>query len=98
LVQEAGFEILDQRSLTYFCFPFAHNIVYGFGKELLIRGFLPKSISNAADRFAFEKNSGSFFNPVNLMRSIFHTIDKLNDRYPVQESSVVHSLQLRKPV
>lgn len=97
LVREAGFQVLDKRPITYFCFPFAHNIVYGIGKELLIRGFLPKNIANASDRFAYEKNSGSLVNPVNLMRWIFQKIDKLNDHHPVEKRSLLHALQLKKP-
>jgi ubiquinone/menaquinone biosynthesis C-methylase UbiE len=96
VVSEAGFVIEDIRPLTYFCFPFSHNIVYGIGKELLIRGMLPDSIAKSADRFTYNKNSGTLLNPVNLMRFIFRSIDTLNDRIPAKRSSVVLAMKLRK--
>jgi ubiquinone/menaquinone biosynthesis C-methylase UbiE len=96
VARDAGFTIEDLRPLTYYCFPFSHNIVYGFGKELLERGLLPKKIAVASDRFTYDENKGSLLNPVNLMRSIFLAIDKLNDRYPSDDRSVVLAMKLRK--
>lgn len=97
LAQSVGFKIKKVDRITYFCFPFIHNIVYGFGKELLVAGLLPDSIAKASDRFRNEENSGSLLNPVNLMRKIFLTIDSLNDIWPPKKSSVLLSILVEKP-
>lgn len=96
LAEEAGFKVEEESYLTYYCFPFIHNIVYGIGKELLIRGLLPKNIADASDRFTPSKNSKSLLNPVNLFRSILLKIDHLNTLYPPKRSSVCLGLKLRK--
>jgi ubiquinone/menaquinone biosynthesis C-methylase UbiE len=95
-VRTAGFEVVDCRTVTYFCFPFIHNIVYGIGKELLIRNLLPQGIANSADRLTPDKNTGSLLNPINFMRALFLVVDRLNDIFPVERSSVHFALRLRK--
>lgn len=95
-VREAGFVVEEARLATYFCVPFAHNIVYGIGKELLVAGLLPKSLSTAADRFAYSENKGSLLNPINLARRVFLAVDRLNDDLPMSHSSVVITLKARK--
>ncbi len=97
LVGEVGFSVEEQELITYFCFPFSHNLVYGLGKELLLAGLLPKSIENAADRFSYTRNSGSLLNPINFARMIFMSIDRLNEVFPPRRSSVIIALKLRKP-
>ena len=97
VVTKAGFVIEQENFLTYYCFPFSHNIVYGLGKELLLAGLLPKKMAIAADRFTYDQNEKSLWNPINLMRELFLAIDGLNDRYPPQRSSVAIAMKLRKP-
>lgn len=76
-VAAAGFRIEDERSLTHHCFPFIHNIVYGFGKPLLESGLMPKSLESVADRIDFEAESGRF-NPVRLGIALFEFFDRKN--------------------
>jgi hypothetical protein len=95
-VQEAGFVIEDTRLATYFCVPFTHNIVYGIGKELLVAGLLPKSLSTAADRMSYSDNKGSLLNPINVARRVFLAVDRLNDHFPMGHSSVVLTLKAHK--
>lgn len=97
LVDEVGFSIEEQEFITYFCFPFSHNLVYGLGKELLLAGLLPRSMENAADRFSYDRNSGSLLNPINFARMILMSIDRLNEVFPPRRSSVIIALKLRKP-
>jgi SAM-dependent methyltransferase len=82
LVERAGFEVAEIRRLTHYCFPFAHHLYYGLGKSLLMSGLLPRSLSNAADRFRYRENSGSRSNPINLAIRLLLAIDSLNDRCP----------------
>ncbi|HMO02362.1 MAG TPA: class I SAM-dependent methyltransferase [Oligoflexia bacterium] len=84
----AGLKIESITPCTHYCFPFAHNLVYGIGKELLIRGYLPKQIVVAADRMSSEQNSKSLLNPINIINKIFRAIDRLNDYFPKYNSSV----------
>jgi SAM-dependent methyltransferase len=51
LVTLAGFEILAFYPILHYCFPFAHNLVYGLGKPLFEKGLLPQNMRAAADRF-----------------------------------------------
>jgi SAM-dependent methyltransferase len=82
LVERSGFEVVEVRRLTHYCFPFAHHLYYGLGKSLLMSGLLPRSLSNAADRFRYRENSGGRANPINLAIRLLRSIDSLNDRRP----------------
>jgi SAM-dependent methyltransferase len=92
LVQQAGLCAEDVRQLVHYCFPFAHNLVYGLGKWLVESGLM-----RSADRFYYDKNTGSLLNPLNLGRWIFNRIDELND--PVSDegkTTVILSVKARK--
>lgn len=98
-VLNAGFVIEEERAFTHYCFPFIHNIVYGFGKPLLESGMLPQSMANAADRTRFEKNSGSLLNPVNLGLRMFNFFDRKNTmNEPPERSTVSLCIKGRKPL
>lgn len=77
-VLKAGFQVEEERSFTHYSFPFIHNLVYGLGKPLLESGMLPEAMANAADRTAFEKNSGSLLNPINLGLKVLNFFDRPN--------------------
>jgi ubiquinone/menaquinone biosynthesis C-methylase UbiE len=77
-VLAAGFIIEEERAFTHYSFPFIHNLVYGLGKPLLESGALPKAMANAADRTAFDKNSGSLLNPINLGLKVLNFFDRRN--------------------
>lgn len=84
LVQEAGFEVLEVRNLTHYCFPFTQTIVYTFGKGAIERGLLPDFILRSTHRFRSGDNSGSRWNPINWVLALFNAVDRLNttDRRP----------------
>ncbi|MCY3915998.1 MAG: methyltransferase domain-containing protein [Chloroflexi bacterium] len=96
-VQEAGFLIDDERSLTRHCFPFIHNLVYGLGKPLLESKLLPSSMQALADRHDFTA-TGSPYNPVKLGVALFNAFDSKNtaDEGP-QEATVNLAIKGRKP-
>jgi SAM-dependent methyltransferase len=97
-VLEAGFDIVEERSFTHYCFPFIHNIVYGFGKPLLESGVLPQSMANVADRAAFDKNDGSILNPINVGLKLLNFFDRKNVmNEPAGRSTVNLCIKGRKP-
>ena len=78
VVAAAGLEIAAVRRFTHACFPFSHNLVYGFGKEALEAGILPRQIAAAADRRQVKGDRGGALNPVNLGLRVFEWFDRSN--------------------
>ena len=92
LVRRCGLVAEESRQHVHYCFPFAHNLVYGFGMRLVEAGILPD-----ADRFRYDRNHG-VLSPLNLGRWTFRAIDRWND--PVSdegETTVILSVKARKP-
>ena len=77
-LDEAGFEILETRNLTHYCFPFTQTIVYTFGKGAVERGLLPDFVLRSTHRFRSEDNAGSAWNPINWVLALFNAVDRLN--------------------
>jgi ubiquinone/menaquinone biosynthesis C-methylase UbiE len=97
-VISAGLEIVAERSFTHHCFPFIHNIVYGFGKTALEAGILPKGIAAAADRHAISGERGAWLNPVHIGLRIFEWFDRRNTmNEPDGRSTVNLCILARKP-
>jgi SAM-dependent methyltransferase len=96
LVEAAGLEVLVRHALVHYCFPFAHNLVYGLGKPLVERRILPRRLRAAADRFGGESAPAGALNPIRLGLALFDRIDRLNDRARPESSFVLHALLLRK--
>jgi SAM-dependent methyltransferase len=92
LVRRTGLVAEEVRQHVHYCFPFAHNLVYGVGMRLVQSGALPD-----ADRFRYDRRSGRF-SPLEVGRATFRAIDRWND--PVSdegESAVILSVKARKP-
>lgn len=98
LVTRAGFEILAFYPVLHYCFPFAHNLVYGLGKPLFERGLLPENMRAAADRFGGETTRSSPLNPVRIGLGVFNWIDRFNENISENTSFMINALLLRKPV
>lgn len=93
LVRRSGLVAEEVRQHVHYCFPFAHNLVYGIGMRLVQSGALPD-----ADRFRYDRK-GFALSPVNVARSTFRAIDRWND--PVSDEggpTVILSVKARKPV
>jgi SAM-dependent methyltransferase len=75
---DSGLEVAAERRFTHRCFPFIHNIVYGFGKTVLEAGMLPRNVVRAADRHNLSGDRGSLLNPVNLGLMLFEWFDRRN--------------------
>lgn len=92
LVEGSDLIVEEVRELVHFCFPFAHNLVYGLGKSLVESGWLRN-----ADRFRFAENSGSPLNPINWGLALFSAIDRFN--HPISDtgkSTVILAVKARK--
>lgn len=97
--QAAGFSIEEERSFTHYCFPFIHNIVYGFGKPLLESGLLPGKVTQAADRARFDEPDGSAWNPIRMGIRMLNYFDRRNTmNEPPQRTTVSLCLKGRKTV
>ena len=79
-VEAAGFRVTELRKLTHSCIPFANHLYYGLGKSLLLSGWLPGSIRDAADRFRFDESPPRKWNPVRVAIRGLEAIDRRNDR------------------
>ncbi len=78
VVRAAGLEIVEERRFTHHCFPFIHNIVYGFGKVVLEAGMLPKGMASVADRHTIDETEKKGFNPVSMGLRVFEWFDRRN--------------------
>lgn len=97
LVSRAGFEIHGFYPILHYCFPFAHNLVYGLGKPLFEKGMLPANMRAAADRFGGETAPPNALNPVRVGLNLFNWIDHFNEDLPENNSFMINALLLRKP-
>lgn len=96
-VEEAGFQIEEERSMTHQCFPFIHNLVYGLGKPLLESRMLPGSMLAFADRHDFEAKGGRF-NPIRLGVALFNLFDRGNSPDEGPDRATVNlAIKGRKP-
>jgi SAM-dependent methyltransferase len=92
LVRSANLEVEDVRQFVHYCFPFAHNLVYGLGMRLVESGLLAE-----ADRFRYDANTGSAWSPLNIGRRIFNAIDRRNDDVSDEgRTTVIVSVKARK--
>lgn len=91
LIDSSGLALEDLQQFTHYCFPFAHNLVYGIGKPLVESGWLA-----GADRFRFKENSGRRLSPIHLGLGLFNWIDRFNDNLSGPQTYVSISVKARK--
>lgn len=98
LLKESGFVVEAERSLTHSCLPFAHLVLYGILKPLLLSGVLPRRLATAGDR---HQSADSV--PSGIVRQAFRLlerIDRPNDDEEAmrrQSTFVALSIRGRKP-
>ncbi len=95
LVRAVSFEIEALEESTHYALPFSHFLLYGIGKPLFERGYLPQALRRSADRFAGEENYGSRVNPVNAARALFRSVDRLNERPRARRSRTFVNVLLK---
>ncbi|MDX2165764.1 MAG: class I SAM-dependent methyltransferase [Deltaproteobacteria bacterium] len=79
-LETAGFRCTEVRRLTHYCIPFAHHLFYGLGKALLLSGWLPGALRDAADRFRYRDAAAGAANPMRLAIRALRAVDRRNDR------------------
>jgi ubiquinone/menaquinone biosynthesis C-methylase UbiE len=98
IVEEAGFQIEEERPLTHSCPPFAHLLLYGVLKPLLLSGLLPDRLARAGNRLhaATAEPSGALAVATRLLERI----DQPNDNPDIATRArtfVALSIKARKP-
>lgn len=78
-VAEAGFEVEQLEEATHHAFPFSHFLVYGIGKPLLERGWVPDRLLATTDRLRGVDNPGGRLQPMNAARSLLRAVDRRNE-------------------
>jgi ubiquinone/menaquinone biosynthesis C-methylase UbiE len=90
VLKRNNFTVASVTGSTYFCFPFAHNIVYDIGKTLMEKKILPGFVVNATHRFSNHKDKRSL-NPINWVLSMFGLINTLNRDRDFKTSVCLHA-------
>jgi ubiquinone/menaquinone biosynthesis C-methylase UbiE len=99
VVVAAGLDVVEERSFTHHCVPFAHNLVYGLGKPILERRLLPRSITDVGDRHAVvDAAPAPWWNPLVLALGLLRFPDRWNrDDEPPDRSTVSLAVLARVP-
>ena len=98
LAEDAGFAVEEVRPLTHACPPFAHLVLYGTLKPLLMRGLVPGSIARSGNRLQSEPQAGRGL--TGLAMRMFERIDRSNDDPGIADRAktfVALSIRARKP-
>ncbi len=95
VLQRNKFHVKTLTGSTYFCFPFAHNIVYDIGKTLMEKKALPGFVVNSTHRFSYNKKK-SALNPINWILGTFGAINKLNKDKDFKTSVCLHVTAYKK--
>jgi ubiquinone/menaquinone biosynthesis C-methylase UbiE len=77
LLRSTGFDISEQRSLTFRSPPFAHILLYGVGKPLLQKGWLPSGLRKHVSRVDAANEQPSWL--IRQAMRLLNSIDAAND-------------------
>jgi ubiquinone/menaquinone biosynthesis C-methylase UbiE len=97
LLTQARFAIEESQMLTPWCFPFTHNLVYGFGKGTLLQRSLPEWLLREVDRFHPEAGRREWWNPAGWVMRLIDSLDGLNRWSAGRRRFVNIALKARKP-
>jgi len=97
IMRRGRFHVLEERTLTRYCLPFTHNLVYVVGKALLLGGKLPGFVSGAVDRFHPGERPRRWWNPMTWFMRFLERIDDLNVRAGSQAVAVNIAVKATKP-
>jgi glycosyltransferase involved in cell wall biosynthesis/2-polyprenyl-3-methyl-5-hydroxy-6-metoxy-1,4-benzoquinol methylase len=97
-VVDAGFTVDHVEEATHACVPFHHFLVYGLGKPLVERQWLPRGMTAALDRGRTERPSLPGWHPLAAARRVIDRVDRRNDEPPGNAERFVNVLlKARKP-
>jgi SAM-dependent methyltransferase len=89
-IRTAGFVVQESLVHTKHCIPFAHNIVYGIGKPLLEKAWLPGSWARSAERGTGEESHPRRGNPVAQGIRFIRWLDRKNKDAEVDGAPTVN--------
>ncbi|MGE0448223.1 MAG: class I SAM-dependent methyltransferase [Vicinamibacterales bacterium] len=93
LAADAGLAVDDVRMIPGIGLPFAHNLLYGLGKWLVLNGVLVR-----ASRFSHRQQPATRMHPLRWPFLLVAALDRLNDRRrDDEEPSVSIAVAARKP-
>lgn len=100
LVEGAGFEVEVEQRATHYCLPFSHFLLYGVGKPLVERGWVPAAVAAPVDRFSDAPKRVGRWSPLGLLLGATRWVDAFNDRPGAarRKTCVNLVLKARKPV
>ncbi len=98
LALAAGLEAGPVAPLTRACIPFQHLLLYGLGKPLVRRGWLPRSVAQAVERTPSGERGRGRLGPLALVRRAVMAVDRLNRGPDVGRPSVNLAVVLVKPM
>ncbi len=84
VIKKAKFEVLNKKSLTFWCLPFNHHLV-NFAARLIYGGALPSNVVSKVSKYKINVKRPLW---VNIGFGFFGLIDKLNDLYQPKNSGV----------
>lgn len=85
IIESSSFRIKEYLALTHYCIPFNHIILYGL-KQILNKGFLPKSMQHTSNKFSWKEKKQS--RVIKIAYWFLNRIDRLNDNISSDKSSV----------
>ena len=99
-LSQAGFRVERCVEATHHAFPFSHFLLYGIGKPLLERGWLPASVAARTDRLAVDSvdpaDTGTRVSALlSAVRGLLARIDARNDGAPVGAGGTFVNVVLR---
>lgn len=98
-IRKAGFEIAEVLFQTHHSFPFAHNILYGFGMPLLQRGLIPKAWRASAERSPPAAQATGRSDPIAAAIRVLYRFDRENRRSEASATPTVNiSLLAKRPI
>ncbi|MBA2277236.1 MAG: methyltransferase domain-containing protein [Chloroflexia bacterium] len=98
LLENAGFVVEERRPLTHFCPPFAHLVLYGLLKPLLLSGRLPSAFARAGDRYGNPAPERPTL--VALAARLLNALDRRNDAPDLarrKQTFVALAVRARRP-
>jgi ubiquinone/menaquinone biosynthesis C-methylase UbiE len=95
VVEQAGFNVVGERSLTHRCLPFSHLVFYGILKPLYMSKRAPRWLTGGSGRLAGSGQSPS--PPLRLAMRALEWIDQANDKNAGKTRFVAHAIVARKP-
>lgn len=96
LSEKTGFNIMEVKPLTHYCFPFNYHVLR-LGKIFYTSLPVPESLKSSMEKFEWRDEAPAKFDTVKAALRVFEKIDSMNDGFDnCGRSSVSIALKLEK--